>query len=154
MSEAQRSTLAGVVIPFIIFTGIWGSTWIVIRDQLGTVPPQWSVAYRFFIAAAAMALAARIKGHRLRLGPEAILPILAIGIPQVCITFHRVYLAERHIPSGIVATVFALLLIPRPMATSGIRVTAPRRVVLTGASPSCAALRSTSFGNSPAARSQ
>ena len=115
MSEARRSTLPGVVIPFIIFTGIWGSTWIVIRDQLGTVPPQWSVAYRFFIAAAAMALAAKVKGHRLRLGPEAILPILAIGVTQFCINFNMVYLAERHITSGIVATVFALLLIPNSL---------------------------------------
>ena len=80
LSEARRSTLTGVVIPFIIFTAIWGSTWIVIRDQLGTVPPQWSVAYRFFIAAAAMALAARIKGHSLRLGREASVSGELLGI--------------------------------------------------------------------------
>ena len=115
MSEVRRPNLTGVVIPFIIFTAIWGSTWIVIRDQLGTVPPQWSVAYRFFIAAAAMALAAKVKGHSLRLGREAIAPILAIGVTQFCINFNMVYLAERHITSGIVATVFALLLIPNSL---------------------------------------
>ncbi len=49
---------ASIIVPFIIFTIVWGSTWIVIRDQLGTVPPQWSVTYRFVIAAAAMALVA------------------------------------------------------------------------------------------------
>lgn len=49
------STARAVVIPFIIFTFIWGTTWIVIRDQLGTVPAQWSITYRFIIAAAAMA---------------------------------------------------------------------------------------------------
>ena len=48
----QRWTFTRSSLPFIIFTAIWGSTWIVIRDQLGTVPPQWSVAYRFIIAAA------------------------------------------------------------------------------------------------------
>ena len=42
---------ASIVIPFIVFTAVWGSTWIVIRDQIGTVPPQWSVAYRFTLAA-------------------------------------------------------------------------------------------------------
>jgi len=110
-----RANLTTIVIPFIIFTAIWGSTWIVIRDQLGTVPPQWSVAYRFFIAAGAMAIAARIKGHSLRLGREAIGPILAIGVTQFCINFNMVYLAERHITSGIVATVFALLLIPNSL---------------------------------------
>jgi len=115
VTAEQRANLTAVIIPFIIFTAIWGSTWIVIRDQLGTVPPQWSVAYRFFIAAAAMALAAKVKGHSLRLGREALVPILAIGVTQFCINFNSVYLAERHITSGIVATVFALLLIPNSL---------------------------------------
>src|SRR5258708_32454145 len=57
-----------VVIPFIIFTAIWGSTWIVIRGQLGLVPPQWSVTYRFVIAALAMAVIATWKGDSLSIG--------------------------------------------------------------------------------------
>ena len=72
MSE-KRWTFTQVTLPFIIFTAIWGSTWIVIRDQLGTVPPQWSVAYRFIIAAIAMALVAKWKGESLRLGRGALL---------------------------------------------------------------------------------
>ncbi|HEX6219396.1 MAG TPA: DMT family transporter [Sphingomicrobium sp.] len=115
MTAEGRSNLTAIVIPFIIFTTIWGSTWIVIRDQLGTVPAQWSVAYSFYIAAAAMALVAKAKGHSLRLGREAALPILAIGFAQFCVNFNAVYLAERHITSGIVATVFALLLIPNSL---------------------------------------
>ena len=35
-----------------------------------------------------------------------------LGFTQFCINFNAVYLAERHITSGVVATVFALLLIP------------------------------------------
>src|SRR3954464_14349113 len=101
-----------VVIPFAIFTLIWGSTWIVIRGQLGTVAPQWSVAYRFVIATAAMALVARWKGESLRLGRKAVLPALVLGFCQFCVNFNAVYLAERHITSGVVATVFALLLTP------------------------------------------
>jgi drug/metabolite transporter (DMT)-like permease len=107
-----KSRAAEVAIPFAIFTAIWGSTWIVIRDQLGTVPPQWSVAYRFIIAAAAMALVARWKGERLRLGKGAVLPMLFLGFAQFCVNFNAVYLAERHITSGVVATIFALFLIP------------------------------------------
>jgi drug/metabolite transporter (DMT)-like permease len=107
-----KSRAAEVAIPFAIFTAIWGSTWIVIRDQLGTVPPQWSVAYRFIIAAAAMALVARWKGESLRLGKGAVLPMLLLGFAQFCVNFNAVYLAERHITSGVVATIFALFLIP------------------------------------------
>ena len=112
MTSEQRSNFTSVVLPFIVFTAIWGSTWIVIRDQLGTVAPQWSVAYRFIIAAAAMALLALAKGHGLRLGRGGMLAAMFLGFAQFCINFNAVYLAERHITSGVVATVFALLLIP------------------------------------------
>jgi drug/metabolite transporter (DMT)-like permease len=101
-----------VVLPFIIFTIIWGSTWTVIRGQLGTVPPQWSVAYRFIVAAAAMALVALAKGHSLKLGRRGMIAAIFLGFTQFCINFNAVYLAERNITSGVVATVFALLLIP------------------------------------------
>lgn len=111
MSE-KRWTFTQVTLPFIIFTAIWGSTWIVIRDQLGTVPPQWSVAYRFVIAAVAMALVAKWKGESLRLGGKALGAAVFLGFAQFCINFNAVYLAEQHITSGVVATVFALLLIP------------------------------------------
>jgi len=106
------STFRTVTLPFIIFTAIWGSTWIVIRDQLGTVPPQWSVTYRFVVAAIAMALVAIWKGDRLRLGPRGLVAAAFLGFTQFCVNFNAVYLAERHITSGVVATVFALLLIP------------------------------------------
>jgi len=105
-------SLRDVAIPFAVFTAIWGSTWIVIRGQLGVVAPEWSVAYRFAIAAVAMALLARLKGHSLRLGRAAVMPALLLGFAQFCVNFDAVYLAERHITSGVVATVFALLLIP------------------------------------------
>ena len=104
-----------IILPFIIFTSIWGSTWIVIRDQLGVVPAQWSVAYRFLLAAAAMALLARIKGHKLRLAPGGLRVAAILGALQFCTNFNAVYLAERHITSGLVATVFALLLIPNSL---------------------------------------
>lgn len=103
---------SSVTIPFIIFTAIWGSTWIVIRGQLGAVPPQWSVTYRFVVAAIAMAAVAKWKGESLRLGARGLLIAAFLGLTQFCINFNAVYLAERHITSGVVATVFALLLIP------------------------------------------
>jgi drug/metabolite transporter (DMT)-like permease len=105
----------GVILPFIIFTLIWGSTWIVIRDQLGTVPPQWSVTYRFVIAAAAMFAICRWKGEPLRLARRDWGAVGAIGLLQFCVNFNAVYVAEHFITSGLVATVFALLLIPNSL---------------------------------------
>src|SRR3954453_16853540 len=112
INEAHGSTFRTVTLPFIVFTAIWGSTWIVIRGQLGIVPAQWSVAYRFTIAAVAMAAIAVGKGDGLRLGRGGFTAAVFLGFTQFCINFNAVYLAERHITSGVVETVFALLLIP------------------------------------------
>lgn len=101
-----------VLFPFILITLIWGSTWIVIKDQLGTVPPTWSVTYRFIIAAATMFLVARLGGASLRIGREGHLLAALFGIPQFCLNFNFVYAAEHYVTSGLVAVVFALLLIP------------------------------------------
>ena len=112
MSAARGSPVRGVTLPFIIFTAIWGSTWIVIRSQLGPVPPQWSVTYRFMVAALAMAAIATWKGESLRIGRKGVAAAAFLGFTQFCVNFNAVYLAERNITSGVVATVFALLLIP------------------------------------------
>lgn len=106
---------ASIIVPFIIFTCVWGSTWIVIRDQIGTVPPQWSVTYRFVIAAIGMALVAKWKGQPLKLDRGGLTAAVVLGITQFSVNFNGVYLAERFITSGVVATVFALLLIPNSL---------------------------------------
>jgi len=106
---------ASIIIPFIIFTCVWGSTWIVIRDQLSSVPPQWSVAYRFMIAAAGMALLARWNGQSLKLDRGGLFAATVLGVTQFSVNFNSVYLAEQYITSGVVATVFALLLIPNSL---------------------------------------
>ena len=111
-AATRQHAHGGVILPFVIFTAIWGSTWIVIRGQLGSVPPEWSVAYRFLIAALAMATFAKWRGETLRLGRKALPAAIFLGFTQFCVNFDAVYLAERHVTSGVVATVFALLLIP------------------------------------------
>jgi drug/metabolite transporter (DMT)-like permease len=101
-----------VLFPFLLITLIWGSTWLVIRDQLGAVPAGWSVTYRFIVAAAAMFVLARLRGDSLRIGREGHLLALGFGLPQFCLNFNFVYAAEHYVTSGLVAVVFALLLVP------------------------------------------
>ena len=66
MTSSAAPTLLSprILIPFIIVTLIWGSTWLVIRDQLGTVPESWSVTYRFGLATVAMMKGMRMRGER------------------------------------------------------------------------------------------
>lgn len=101
-----------VLIPFVTVTLIWGSTWLVIRDQLGPVPASWSVTYRFMIAGTAMFAYAALSGASLRIGSKGHLLAMAFGIPQFFFNFNLVYAAERHVTSGLVAVTFALLLVP------------------------------------------
>jgi drug/metabolite transporter (DMT)-like permease len=101
-----------ILVPFALITLIWGSTWLVIRDQIATVPPTWSVTYRFIVAGAAMFAWAAWRGESLRIGRQGHLLALAFGIPQFFINFNFVYWAEHYVTSGLVAVVFAMLLVP------------------------------------------
>jgi drug/metabolite transporter (DMT)-like permease len=103
---------AHVLVPFAIITLIWGSTWLVIRDQLGVVPPSWSVTYRFLTASVAMFLYAAATRTPLRVPRQAWPLILLVGVAQFVLNFNLVYRAEAFVTSGLVAVVFALLLVP------------------------------------------
>jgi drug/metabolite transporter (DMT)-like permease len=104
-----------VLFPFILITLIWGSTWIVIKDQLGSVPPVWSVSYRFIIAAAAMFLLAKMTGDDFRIGRTGHYLAAIMGVVQFAINYNGVYAAEQFITSGLVAVVFAILIVPNAL---------------------------------------
>lgn len=107
-----NSTRAAILIPFAIVTLIWGSTWLVIRDQIAVVPPSWSVAYRFAVAGVAMVIWALMRRDSFRFDARGYAFAAAIAVSQFCFNFNFVYRAEHYITSGLVAVVFALLLIP------------------------------------------
>lgn len=107
-----RSTQLAVLIPFAIVTLLWGSTWIIITAQIGTVPASWSVCYRFLIAGLAMAAMAAWRRERLWFDARGWRFAAALGLSQFFLNFNFVYRAEAHITSGLVAVVFALMLVP------------------------------------------
>ena len=109
MAEDRKG---GIAIPFILVTLIWSSTWIVIRDQIGSVPASWSVCYRFALAGVAMAIFARFRGVSLNIGRSGLLYAALLGIAQFVLNFNFVYRAEHYLTSGVVAVVYAMLLIP------------------------------------------
>ncbi|MCX2864377.1 DMT family transporter [Paucibacter sp. PLA-PC-4] len=95
---------------FWIPTLIWASTWHVILYQLASpVPVLNSVAWRFALAALLLVGLARWRGESLRLPASAHLLMAATGIVQYSGNYWSVYEAERHIPSGLVAVLFSLM---------------------------------------------
>ena len=101
-----------ILLPFLLITLIWSSTWIVIKGQLGAVPPIWSVSYRFLLSAMAMFAIARAAGVRAGLDRRGHGFALALGLLQFVGNYNLVYAAELYVTSGLVAVVFALLIVP------------------------------------------
>ena len=115
MTEAVGFRDSKVLFPFLLTTLIWSSTWIVIKDQLGTVPPVWSVTYRFLISGAAMLVIARLMGEGLRLGRGGHVLAVLLGTLQFVVNYNFVYASELYITSGLAAVVFALLVVPNSL---------------------------------------
>ncbi|WP_242008301.1 DMT family transporter [Sphingomonas ginsenosidivorax] len=109
---APNSTRPAILIPLGIVTLIWGSTWLVIRDQIGVVPASWSVSYRFLVAGLTMLAFALAKGERLRMDARGWRFAAILAAAQFVCNFNFVYRAEAHVTSGLVAVVFALLVVP------------------------------------------
>lgn len=113
MIDRQPSFFAPrVLFPFLIVTLIWGSTWFVVRGQIAEVPPSWSVTYRFLFAGILMLGIAMFSGHRIRFTRHELAYAALVGGLQFTFNFNLVYEAEHHITSGLVAVIFALLVLP------------------------------------------
>lgn len=115
MTDRPQSTRLSVLIPFAVVTAIWGSTWIVITGQLGVVPASWSVTYRFVVAGLAMLAWAAWRRDSLRLDARGWGFAAVLGLSQFVLNFNFVYRAESFITSGLVAVVFALMLVPNAL---------------------------------------
>ena len=116
MSGVDRARRTRVIAAFVITALVWGSTWLVIKAQIGPVPPSWSVTWRFALAAIGMIGLGLARGEidwRAPMPERAVLLRAAmIGVCLFCGNFQMVYRAESHLTSGLVAVVFALLLFP------------------------------------------
>lgn len=114
MSNAAAPAMLSprVLIPFMLTGTIWGSTWFVITGQIADVPAAWGVFYRFMLATPALFVLALAMGNRLKLNHAEHMLALGVGIAQFSGNFLFVYHAESHITSGIVAVMFALLMVP------------------------------------------
>lgn len=98
---------------FILFSVsaiIWGSTWLVIKFQLGLVDPIISVSYRFILASFILLVFCRISGLNLKYNVKEHLFFALQGFFLFGINYWLVYLAEVHLPSGLVAVIFSMII--------------------------------------------
>jgi drug/metabolite transporter (DMT)-like permease len=88
---------------FAACVAIWGSTWLAITYQLGTVAAEASVAYRFLLASLLLFGYCAARGLPLRFSPRQHGWIALQGLLMFSVSYVFVYYAEEHVVSGIVA---------------------------------------------------
>jgi len=104
---------------FMIPSAIWGSTWLAITFQLGSVAPELSVAYRFSLASMIVAAWCVVSKRSLAFAGRDHLWLLAMGATFFGFNYIGIYWAERYVASGLVAVVFSTIVFMSPI---GMRV--------------------------------
>lgn len=89
---------------------IWGSTWIAITFQLGTVPVTVSLAWRFGLASLMLWLWLGWRKLPVRFTLQQHGWLFLLGLCQYGINYALIYLAEMHISSGLVAVLFTAII--------------------------------------------
>ena len=90
---------------------IWGSTWLAITFQLGTVDPEISVVYRFALASGILIVYSLVRRLPMRFTLREHGFMALQGLTLFSINYVLVYLAELHLASGYVAIVFSLIVV-------------------------------------------
>lgn len=106
---ALRQALDSPRVLFWTPTLIWSSTWHVILYQIGEVPAPVAVAWRFALASLLLFALAAARRETLWPGWRWQGALAATGTVQYGLNYWCVYEAERWIPSGLVAVLFALM---------------------------------------------
>ncbi len=91
---------------------IWGSSWFVIKFQVGEVPAIQSVLYRFIIAAVLLLVVLKLTGHLKRQSFAAHRYFLVMGGFLFSSNYVLFYLATQYgLTTGLVAVAFSCLIV-------------------------------------------
>lgn len=96
-----------IIIGLIIVCTIWGSTWLVIKLGLETVPPLLAAGLRFLLAS--VILYALMLFRKESLPPDTMFRRLAIfiGLSAFSVPYALVYWGQKLIPSALASILFA-----------------------------------------------
>ncbi|WP_038463620.1 DMT family transporter [Candidatus Odyssella acanthamoebae] len=99
------------IILFLSTAFIWGTTWLAIKYQLGTVHPLWSVCYRFALAGLILLAFCQFKGLSLKFSKRDHQWIALQAFLLFSLNYFFYYLGTDYFVSGIVAVIFAAVAI-------------------------------------------
>ncbi len=98
-----------IIAGFVVITAVWGSTWLVIKIGLETMPPFLSAGIRFVVASLILLLIIRLRRLPIPFTPEAWKTYSAVGIMAFSIPFALVYWGEQFISSSLSCILFGAL---------------------------------------------
>lgn len=99
----------GVIAAFLGCVLIWGSTWYAIELQLGVVPKEWSLFYRFALASGLLFIICLFRKGGLRLPKSGHIFAAGTGIFLFSGSYYLTYTGTEYLTSGLVAVSFSLL---------------------------------------------
>jgi len=88
---------------------VWGSTWIAIEFQLGTVAPEVSIFYRYLLASGLLFSWCRYRGLKLQFSLKAHMNFLMLGILLFSLNYITAYYAQEYITSAMTAIAFSMM---------------------------------------------
>lgn len=94
---------------YLVTVLVWGTTWIAIEFQLGTVAPEVSIFYRYLLAAALLFSWCRYRGLNLRFGLGAHVDFLKLGVLLFSLNYITAYYAQQYITSALTAIAFSMM---------------------------------------------
>jgi drug/metabolite transporter (DMT)-like permease len=86
---------------------IWGTTWLGIKLQLGSVDPMVSVLYRFIGASLILMVYCRLANLKMRFQLKDHIFMALQGLVLFSVNYWIIYLASVHLTSGLVAVIFS-----------------------------------------------
>ena len=106
ISNASQNALL-----YIVTVMIWGSSWLAIKYQLGSVDPMVSVAYRFLLASGLSWLYCLISRRLLRFSLRDHCFMFLQGASLFALNYWLFYLSEITLTSGLAAVIFSTIVV-------------------------------------------
>ncbi len=99
----------GSVLLYAVTILVWGTSWYAIKLQIGDVPPEVSVAWRFGLASLCIFAYGLLRGQRLQLNGLQHRMMVVLGLLLFGVNLTLVYYASEILPSGLVSVTFSII---------------------------------------------
>ena len=88
---------------------IWGSSWLAIHFQIGVVPPEIAIVYRFVLASTLLVIWCLVRGISLRIASRHHPYLALLGFSLFCLNYLLFYYAAFDLATGLLAVIFSTM---------------------------------------------